>query len=109
MPPPTPAQQIPVVPPFRVRVNGDEVVVDHRTFTLAERRASRRALIDIATTDDLVPDFADELAALVWIVLRRSDPDLTIGDVFESIDLGDVADREAIDGEADEDGTDPEA
>jgi hypothetical protein len=29
------------VDPFRVRVNGAEVEVDHRTFTLAERRASR--------------------------------------------------------------------
>lgn len=103
------AQDVRVVPPFKVLVNGDEVVVDHRTFTLAERRASRRALVDIAADDDLLPDEADVLASLVWVVLRRSDPTLSVGDVFEALDVGALADREVIDGEPSQEANDPEA
>ena len=85
------------VDPFRVRVNGAEVEVDHRTFTLAERRASRAAVLALSGDDDHVPDEADALAALVWVVLRRSTPDLAFADVFDSLTLGDLADDEPVD------------
>ena len=49
------------VDPFRVNVNGEAVEVDHRTFTLAERRASRVAVLKMTEGDDLVPDEADAL------------------------------------------------
>jgi hypothetical protein len=84
------------VDPFRVRVDGNEVEVDHRTFTLAERRASRAAVLKLSDGDDLVPDEADALAALVWVVLRRSQPELDFGDVLESLTLGDLADAEPV-------------
>ena len=84
------------VDPFRVRVNGEDVEVDHRTFTLAERRASRLAVLKMSESDELVPDEADALAALVWVVLRRSDADLTVDAVLESLTLGDLADAEPV-------------
>ena len=84
------------VDPFRVKVNGKELEVDHRTFTLAERRASRSAVLKMTEGDDLVPDEADALAALVWVVLRRSDADLTVEDVLGSLTLGDLADAEPV-------------
>lgn len=84
------------VDPFRVSVNGQEVEVDHRTFTLAERRASRAAVLKMTEGDDLVPDEADALAALVWVVLRRSDADLAFESVLESLTVGDLADAEPV-------------
>jgi len=84
------------VDPFRVKVNGEEVEVDHRTFTLAERRASRTAVLKLSDGDDLAPDEADALAALVWVVLRRSTPDLPFEDVLESLTIGDLADAEPL-------------
>lgn len=98
------------VDPFRVRVNGAEVEVDHRTFTLAERRASRAAVLKLTEGDDLVPDETDALAALVWVVLRRSDPELAFADVLDSLTLGDLADAEPVDAADLEDrDDDPEA
>ena len=98
------------VDPFRVNVNGEVVEVDHRTFTLAERRASRVAVLKMTEGDDLVPDEADALAALVWVVLRRSDPDLTVDDVLGSLTLGDLEAAEPVTADelTDRDG-DPEA
>ena len=84
------------VDPFRVQVNGEEVEVDHRTFTLAERRASRAAVLKMTEGDDLVPDEADALAALVWVVLRRSDHELAFETVLESLTVGDLADAEPV-------------
>ncbi len=84
------------VDPFRVRVNGEEVEVDHRTFTLAERRASRAAALKLSTGDDLAPDEVDAIAALVWVVLRRSTPELPFEDVLSSMTLGDLADAEPL-------------
>ena len=43
------------IDPFRVTVNGDTVEVDQRTFTLAERRASRVALLAQSNDDDWHP------------------------------------------------------
>ena len=69
------------IDPFRVTVNGDTVEVDQRTYTLAERRASRVALHAQSNDDDLAPDEPDAVAALVWTVLRRADKELTLEDV----------------------------
>lgn len=84
------------VDPFRVKVNGEVVEVDHGTFTLAERRASRVAVAKLSEGDDLAPDEADALAALLWVVLRRSDADLAFEDVLESVTLSDLADAEPV-------------
>jgi hypothetical protein len=85
------------VDPFVVRVNDVEVEVDHRTFTLGERRASRAALLAMSGDDDLAPDEMDALGALVWVVLRRSQPDLTLGDVVDSLTIGDLVDARTLD------------
>jgi hypothetical protein len=50
----------------------------------------------MSESDELVPDEADALAALVWVVLRRSDADLTVDAVLESLTLGDLADAEPV-------------
>lgn len=84
------------IDPFRVVVNGEAVEVDQRTFTLAERRASRVALLAQSNDDDLAPDETDAIAALVWTVLRRSDKDLTLDDVCASLTVGDLAGAETI-------------
>lgn len=84
------------IDPFRVVVNGEIVEVDQRTFTLAERRASRVALLAQSNDDDLAPDETDALAALVWTVLRRGDKTLTLEDVFASLTVGDLAAAETI-------------
>jgi hypothetical protein len=102
-------EQVKVVPPFKVVVNGQELVVDHRSFTLAERRSSRKALAELTQADGLIPDETDVLAALVWVVLHRASPELTLADVFESMPVGDLLDGEELDGEATEDASDPEA
>jgi hypothetical protein len=85
------------VDPFVVRVNDVEVEVDHRTFTLGERRASRAALLAMSGDDDLAPDEMDALGALVWVVLRRSDPALALSDVVDSLTVGDLADARILD------------
>jgi hypothetical protein len=98
------------VDPFRVRVDGVEVEVDHRTFTLAERRASRAAVLQLSDGNDLAPDEADALGALVWVVLRRSTPELTFEEVLESLTLGDLADAEPVNvAELEDRDDDPEA
>ena len=84
------------IDPFRVTVNGDTVEVDQRTFTLAERRASRVALLAQSNDDDLAPDETDAVAALVWVVLRRADESLTLEDVCASLTVGDLASAETI-------------
>ena len=84
------------IDPFRVTVNGDTVEVDQRTFTLAERRASRVALLAQSNDDDLAPDETDAIAALVWTVLRRADKELTLEDVCASLTVGDLASAETI-------------
>lgn len=95
------------VDPFEVAVDGVAVVVDHRTFTLAERRASRAALLDLSGGDQVAADEVDALAALVWTVLRRSDPTLTLVAVCESITLGDLAEARPVSDDVDKD-DDPE-
>ena len=102
-------EQVGEIPAFRIRYQGEEVTVDHRTFTLGERRRSRRALVELTEADDLSPDFVDQLAALAWVVLTRSQPELSISDLFEQVDLGDIADGEVLTGETPEDESDPEA
>jgi hypothetical protein len=87
-------KQLSVLPPFTVKVNGDEVLVDSRTFTMKEHRLRRRELTRISVEDDLVPDDADITAASIWIVLRRTDPDLALDDVLDSLNFGDMADRQ---------------
>lgn len=96
------------IDPFRVTVNGDTVEVDQRTFTLAERRASRVALLAQSNDDDLAPDETDAIAALVWTVLRRSDNELTLEDVCASLTVGDLASAEPVKGDGNQD-DDPEA
>ena len=99
-----------VVDPFIVKVDGSEVEVDQRSFTLAERRRSRSALLGMSNDDELAPDEADAVAALVWTVLRRSDPELTLEAVCESMTVGDLAGARVVPAEELEDrDDDPEA
>jgi hypothetical protein len=83
-----------VLPAFTVIVNGDELLVDSRTFTMKEHRLRRRELTRISVEDDLVPDDADIVATSIWIVLRRSDPDLAFDDVLDSLNFGAMVDRQ---------------
>jgi hypothetical protein len=77
---------------------------------IAERRASRAAVLALSDGDDLQPDEADALGALVWIVLRRSTPELAFADVLESLTVGDLADAEPVNvAELEDRDDDPEA
>lgn len=104
-----PIGQVGVIPAFKIRHKGDEVIVDHRTFTLAERRKSRKALLELAQDDELAPDYTDQLASLAFVVLTRTDPQLTIFDLYDQLDTADIADGDLIDGEAPQEADDPEA
>lgn len=98
------------IEPFVIVVNGDEVQVDQRTFTLSERRASRSALLAMGNDDDLAPDEVDALSSLVWIVLRRTTPELTLVEVCDSLTVGALADaRIALPEELTDRDDDPEA
>jgi hypothetical protein len=83
-----------------LRVDGQEVTVDQRTLTMSERQLVRRTLAKVEESDEL-----DALVAVVWIVLRRSRPELTFDEVCDSITAGDLADAEIVD---DPDETSPE-
>lgn len=98
-------KQLPVLPPFTVRVDGEDLLVDSRTFTMKEHRLRRRELTRISVEDDLQPDDADVIAVSVWVVLRRTQPGLPLDDVLEALSYGDLVDRQPVTGE----GSDPEA
>lgn len=100
-------KQLPVLPAFTVRVDDVDIVVDSRTFTMREHRLRRRELTRISVEDDLVPDDADVVAASIWVVLRRTDPDLAFDDVLESLEYGAMVDRAPVD--VDAEASDPEA
>jgi hypothetical protein len=105
--------KIPVLPPFAITVNGEQVIVDSSTFSLREHRTRRRELTRISIEEDLVVEATDVVAASIWTVLRRADPTLTIEDVYDAVTLGEA--RDAIDSPVNPDdpsvgaSTDPEA
>lgn len=106
--PKTQPSKIGVLDPFRAIVDGEEVLVDHRTFTMRERRESRVALAKLTAEDGLLADEGDVMAALLWVVLRRSSPELTFAEIVDSLELGTLASAEAAQN-AEADTSDPEA
>ena len=87
--------QIGVLPPFEIAANGTIILVDHASFTLNERRMSRVALTELQATDNLIVDTADVVAALIWVVLRRTQPDIEFSEVYDGLTLGAVAEAVA--------------
>jgi hypothetical protein len=75
---------------MKITVAGEPLLIDVMTVTIKERSQAMRAL---KADPDLDP--ADELtltAGVVWIVARRSHPELTLDEVLNSLTLGDLAD-----------------
>jgi len=99
--------KIGVLAPFKAKVNGEEILVDHATFTMRERRASRLALLGLMD-DGLGNDEADTMAALLWVVLHRNDDTITFDEVYDSLDLGVLAEAEQ-NADTSADDADPEA
>lgn len=80
--------------PVRVLVDGVEVVVDVRTFTMRERKEMRQAMV--ATFGDTA-DEMDALTAGIWIAVRRDRPDVTLDDIADVLTLNDLLEAEPVD------------
>lgn len=81
---------------IEVEYRGERVLVDPLDITGMEWRAIKRHL-DLkpkrVLTDVEELDF-DAIAALVWVVLRRDDPDCSYDDILESLSLRSFADED---------------
>jgi hypothetical protein len=80
-----------------IEVNGERVTIDTRAMTIRERQTLRAELAKLPVDADQ----QDWIAGAVWIALRRDTPDLTFGEVCDSLTIGDVSDLEYLDSEAD--------
>lgn len=80
-----------------IEVNGERVVIDSRAMTMRERSVLRAELAKLPVEADNM----DWTVGAVWIAMRRTDPDLTFDEVLDSVTVGDIADRELVDAEAD--------
>jgi hypothetical protein len=69
-----------------VRIHGEEIVVDAATLTMAEKQAGRKALHGLGYP----PDDDDRFMAVLWVVMRRSNPKLSFDELCESITEADV-------------------
>lgn len=78
-----------------VLANRGEITVDMATFTLRESAMQRTALSKLSAHvrdeygTSLSPD--DFLVAGLWLVLRRTEPELDLVEFWESLTIGDLA------------------
>eukprot|EP00752_Nemacystus_decipiens_P016644 g14884.t1 len=80
-----------------IRVNDEQVLIDPRSLTFAERKMVKREAAKIDDADEM-----DTMALTVWVVLRRDDPELTPDEVFESLTFGDMVDADVASPEIDD-------
>jgi hypothetical protein len=80
-----------------IEVNGETLTIDIKAMTLRERQAMRAQLAKL----EVEPDWMDQIAAQVWVAMRRRDEDVTFGDVLDALDVADVEALEWIEAEAD--------
>ena len=80
-----------------IEVNGERVTIDARVMTMRERVLLRAELAKLPVEADEM----DWTVGAVWIAMRRNDETLTFDDVLDSVTLGDVLDREAVEPEVD--------
>jgi hypothetical protein len=90
-----PSEALPVV---KVMVNGEPVVVNAATFTGRERQLMKKELAGLGYE----ADGEDAMYAAIWVVMRRNDPTLSMGDVLDSVTSGDFADAETVGEDADD-------
>ena len=81
------------LPTVTILVNGTPITVDQRTLTMRERQQVRAEMGKLAK-QGIEPDELDNLAGVIWIVMRRDDQSLTYEQVCESFDMGDLLDAE---------------
>lgn len=86
------------VQPMKVAIDGQELIVDVRTLTGRDRRLMKAELAKL----DYPADDEDFLYAAIWVVLRRSRPDVTFDEVLDAVTLGDLMDAEVGDVEGDD-------
>lgn len=82
-----PSQQLGAA--IRIEIDGVEVIVDAASATIRERWHAKEALrAENLPTDD------DELlmGAVIWVMARRSIPDITLADVLDGVTLGALMD-----------------
>jgi hypothetical protein len=80
---------------IQLKVNGEVVVIDPRTLTGRERQKMKRAIAAI----DYEPDDADALYITIWIVMSRTDPNLTLDEVLDAVTIGDLERAETASGD----------
>ena len=73
-----------------ITFEGRALVIDPRTFTMAEQRRMRGALHAANAEFGIEPDEMDFIAACVWTVARRDDVTLTFDEVSESLTIADI-------------------
>lgn len=83
---------------IRIRVNGEEVIVDPMTLTGRERQLIRGALAKL----DVEADANDGMFAAIWVVLRRTDSELTFDEVLDSVTMGDLMSASPVDASEDD-------
>jgi len=80
-------------PLVTIMVNGAPVTVDQGTLTMRERQQVRAEMHKL-TKAGCDPDELDNLAGVIWVVMRRDDPSLTFDDVCDALDMDDLMSAE---------------
>jgi len=89
---------------MRLKVDGVELVVDVDTLTMGERRQARIGIAAIEERDGIESDELDQFVSFVWVVLKRTRPEVTLDEVFDAVDIGSLRAANTDTG----DGDDPE-
>lgn len=69
---------------FKVEVNGQYYDVDLLSFTLGERRTIRLELAKL----DGDTDGYDFTAGMIWVTVRRDQPDITLQQILDGVTIG---------------------
>ena len=77
---------------LQINVNGVLQTIDPNSLTLRERQICKVELTKLGYE----PDELDIISATIWVIMRRSDPDLTFEDVCEGITIQDLQDTDEL-------------
>gem|GEM_PF-4579435 len=78
-------------PFIKLDLDGQEIVVDPNDLTIRERHEGRAELRRLGLTDDDGGyDWQTGAAMTAWLIARRTNPDLTLGEVVDTVKVGDL-------------------
>ena len=82
---------------MKLKIDGVEHTFDSNRFMLSEARAIEKVCgcTFQQWSDNLQSGSMEALAALVWIVMKRSDPELRFSDVDFALDSVEIEDDDA--------------